>query len=76
MTKTRQKRPKKPTLAEKTLEMLTTRSRVITCEQIAKSIGCSTSWLYSFQSGEIPDPSVNTIQALYDFLNPESPLQY
>jgi hypothetical protein len=62
------------TLYNKTLELIQNRSVKLKLVQIAKDTGLSESWLQAFSYGDIPDPSVNKIQKLYEYLT-KNPLQ-
>jgi hypothetical protein len=53
-------------LLEKTLEML--RNCDLTLTEIATKSNLGLEWLKKLKAGLIPDPSVNKIQKLHDFL--------
>lgn len=69
------KRLKKPTLAEKTLDLVQNRPRSVTLADLAKRVRVSVSWMGKFAQGLIPNPGVNTVQKIYDALS-EKPLEY
>lgn len=55
-------------LATRAREALTARPRVLTYDVIAEEIGVSARWVEQFANGGIKDPSVNKVEALYEFL--------
>lgn len=63
------------TLMEETRELLdnddkrVTKARGLSLPKIAEDLNISYYWLRKFKSGEIKDPSVNTVQRLYEFLS-------
>jgi len=57
------------TLYEKTRELLKARPATMTFATIEQETGIKESWLRMFNRGKIEDPSVNTIQKLYEFLS-------
>jgi transcriptional regulator with XRE-family HTH domain len=59
---------RRPTLAEKTRELLQNRRRTLTIAEISYRLGVSENWVSLFATGKISDPSVNTIQDLYELL--------
>lgn len=58
----------KKNLCEHTKELLINRPRPTTLTIISDATGISVSWLNQFAAGKIENPSVNTIQALFEFL--------
>lgn len=56
------------TLYEKTRELLKARPATMTFAVIEKETGIKESWLRMFNRGKIENPSVNTVQALYEHL--------
>lgn len=57
-------------LLETTRKLLDEEARVTSLAEIARNAGAPVAydWLKRFASGEIPDPSVNRVQALHDYL--------
>jgi hypothetical protein len=55
-------------LHSNTLELLRTRPRTLTLEQIARDTGIELGWLSKFGSNKIGDPSVNRVEALRNYL--------
>jgi hypothetical protein len=55
-------------LALTTRRMLVERPRKLTLRMIADEIGITERWLLNFASGKTPNPGVNTVQALYEYL--------
>lgn len=64
-------KPKK-SLLDCTRELLIDRPRKVTIAEIAEKIDVSPSWLDSLIAGRIKEPSVNSIQRLYEFLKNDS----
>lgn len=62
----------KITLLEFTIQLLIERPRKLTLVQIAEKIEVSVSWLDALIAGRIQEPSVNSIQRLYEFLKQDS----
>lgn len=61
-------------LTERTQELLRTRPRNVTYEVIAKAlhpenVPAFTKWLTYFNTGRIQYPSVDNVQAVYEFLS-------
>ena len=57
-------------LINKTLHLLRNRPRTLTLAQVEKETGISEHWLKRFASEKsISDPSVNTIEKLYNYLS-------
>jgi len=69
MAKTATKIDLTPRLLEHTHNLLITRPRNLTIEQITETTGISSSWLAKFASGSVKDPSVNTVEQLYVYLS-------
>ena len=57
------------TLLHETLHLLRQRPRSVTYEKIEEATGLKASWLSMLASDDIKDPSVNSIQKLYEFLS-------
>ena len=57
------------TLYEKTRELLRSRPATMTFASIEDATGIKESWLRLFTRGKIENPSVNTVQALYEHLS-------
>lgn len=55
-------------LLDKTLDLVRNRPREVSYEQIAAEAEVSISWLKKFVSGEIKEPSVCSVEAVYVFL--------
>lgn len=55
-------------LYNQTLILLQNRSNKLTLEKIAEDTGLKESWLSMFNQNRIPEPSVNKIQTLYEYL--------
>lgn len=55
-----------PPMLEKTLELL--RNCDLPLVEIANMSGLGYEWLKKLKAGDIPDPGVNRIQKLHDFL--------
>ena len=53
---------------DKTLELLKNRPAHLTLQKIAKETDLGEGWLSMFHNGNINHPSVNMIQALYEYL--------
>lgn len=62
------------TLRDKTLNLLNIKQETTQLKDIAIELNLSKQWLSSFAQGDIPDPSVNKIQKLYQYLT-NSPLK-
>ena len=58
----------KTTLRDKTLELLQNRSVKLPLRKIAKDTGLTEGWLSMFGRDQIPEPSVNSVQTLYEYL--------
>jgi hypothetical protein len=59
-------------LKDKTLHLLKNRPRTLTLAQIEDDTGIGEAWLKRFSSERsIQDPSVNTIETLYNYLSDE-----
>lgn len=58
-----------PKLRDKVLDMLANRPRNVTLKDIAKGADVPEPWLKTFAAGRIPDPSVNRVEVLYNYLN-------
>lgn len=59
-----------PSLYEVTRELLINRHRKITLQKIEADLpGHSIKWLSELSNGRMKDPSVNKIQALYEYLS-------
>lgn len=56
-----------PTLLERTRELLAADRR--STLELHKASGLSFYWLRKIRAGVIKDPSVNSVQALYEFLS-------
>lgn len=56
----------------RTLELLAATSK--TQLEIYKHTDIAPNWVYMFVNGQIPDPSVNRIEVLYNYLS-ETPLE-
>jgi transcriptional regulator with XRE-family HTH domain len=59
-------------LLDCTRQLLIDRPRKITITEIAEKIDVSASWLDALIAGRINEPSVNSIQRLYEFLKNDS----
>lgn len=57
-----------PQLQARTYDLLINRARTLTIEKISEATGISASWLAKFSTGNVKDPSVNTVETLYVFL--------
>ncbi len=57
------------TLYEKTRELLRLRPATHTFAAIEEATGIKESWLRMFNRGKIENPSVNTVQSLYEHLS-------
>ncbi|MBN46244.1 MAG: hypothetical protein CMH23_07200 [Methylophaga sp.] len=57
------------TLYEKTRDLLKNRPVTVTFASIEDATGIKESWLRMFNRGKIENPSVNTVQALYEHLS-------
>ena len=55
-------------LHERTLHLLHSRPTPMTIKLIADETGINIDWIRKFSSGKISDPSVNTVEHLYEFL--------
>lgn len=56
-------------LTETTRELLINRPRTMTFYYIYEQTDIKKSWLAQFATGNIKEPSANTIQKLYEFLS-------
>jgi len=54
-------------LMRRTQELL--REATISYREIDKATGISPNWLSLFVNNEVPDPSINRVEALYTYLN-------
>ena len=60
----------KPTLLQKTIELLRHRDRTMTLELVSEKCDCSVAFLSSLLSSEPPKrPGVNAVQRLYETLS-------
>jgi predicted transcriptional regulator len=59
-------------LLDKTLDLVRTRPRDVTYDQIATETEVSVSWLKKLVNGEIEHPSVCYVEAVYVYLNKKS----
>lgn len=57
------------TFRDKTLDLLQNRSVKLPFKKISEDTGIGKRWLEMFAKNEIPNPSVNTIQTLYEYLS-------
>ncbi len=57
------------TLCEHTLELLRSRSRLLTHKQIERDTKIPVGWLALFTTGKIHNPGVRQIQTLYEYLS-------
>lgn len=57
------------TFRDKTLDLLQNRSVKLPFKKIAQDTGIGKRWLEMFAKDEIPNPGVNTIQTLYEYLS-------
>lgn len=57
-----------PSLLEETLKLLSNRSSVLTLPAISAETKIPLAWLKLFAANGIKDPSVNRVQALYEYL--------
>lgn len=55
-------------LRDKTLELLKSRPEELTLSKIAKDTKLGEGWLSMFLNNNISHPSVNMVQALYEYL--------
>lgn len=55
-------------LRDKTLELLQDRPRSKTLKVVSEETGIGLPWLNLFLQNRIQNPSVNTIQSLYEYL--------
>jgi len=62
-------------LLERTIQLLQDRPRNMTYADIEDATGLKAPWLSMIHRNLIPEPSVNAIQRLYEFLS-DSPLKY
>lgn len=62
------KDPERPSLFDKTREMVTHRSRVLTLEKISEDTGLSLSWLRYFTQERCTDSRSERIQCLYEYM--------
>lgn len=60
------------TLMQRTIEMLDELPNGESLPEFAARLGISYYWLRKFKSGEIPNPSVNKVQHLYEELTGKS----
>ena len=60
--------PEQPSLLDTTLQLLKSRPRSVTYDQIAAGTGLGKPWLEALAAGRIPDPGVRKIETLYAFL--------
>lgn len=65
-------------LLETTRKLLDQEVRATSLAEIARNAGppVAYDWLKRFASGEIPDPSVNRVQALHDYLRSLRPAKH
>lgn len=70
MSETKEKA--RQSLLDCTIQLLIDRPRKLTLPQVAESIDVSESWLDALIAGRISEPSVNSIQRLYEFLKKDS----
>ncbi len=56
-------------LNKKTLQLLRAYNGLLTLSLIAQETGLTEGWLSMFRRGVIPNPSVNHIQTLYEYLS-------
>lgn len=59
----------KTSLRDTTLALLQERSVKLTFVKISEEIKVSETWLRMFSQDRIPNPGVNTIQTLYEYLS-------
>lgn len=59
----------KTKLRDKTLELLQNRSIQQTFQKIEEDTGLRVDWLSKLSQGQIPDPSSNRIETLYEYLS-------
>jgi hypothetical protein len=59
----------KTSLRDKTLEMLQNRSVKLTFTQISKETGLNETWIGAFHQNRVPNPGVNFVQTLYEYLS-------
>lgn len=57
-----------PTLLERTQALLASAPRSLKAKDIAQGSGVSGAWLSRFSRGMIPDPGVQSVQKLHDYL--------
>lgn len=61
--------PMTDTLLERTRRLVLDAPRSITFTIMAHEIGVSVAWVSRFAADKIPNPGINHVQALYDFLS-------
>lgn len=59
----------KTSLRDKTLTLLQERSVKLKITKIYEDTGLSKTWLFKFYQGKTPNPGVNNIQTLYEYLS-------
>ncbi len=59
---------RKTSLRDRTLELLLNRNVQLTFKKIEEDTKLDEGWLSMFSRNKIPDPSVNSIQTLYEYL--------
>lgn len=67
------KQESSPSLLDRTQELLKDTKK--TLPSIYRDTGINFYWLRKFKSGKIKDPSVNTVQKLYEYLSGKNLLQ-
>ncbi len=55
-------------LLARTQELVSNAPRCVTFTMMAKKAGVSVAWISRFANDQIPNPGVNTVQALHDYL--------
>lgn len=58
-------------LRDKTLDLLKDRPRAKTLKVVSTDTGIGLPWLNLFLQNKIQNPSVNTVQSLYEYLTQE-----
>lgn len=59
----------KPSLLDRTRELLIKRPRTVTLRRIADDTGLTFGFLHHLSSGRTRDPGVNDVQKLYEYLS-------
>lgn len=54
---------------DRALSLMARRSRLITRTKMAQDLGISVSWLSQFENGGIPNPGVNFVEAIIEYLS-------